>query len=143
MRILIVDDDSVSRNSLEDLLGCWHCEVRLARDLDEAADSFRAETFPDLQLVSCSALQTDGLESCQELQRHPRWPDVYTILLADASQKNEILRALVAGADDYLIKPFDPCELKIRLRNAMRVLRLQDELDELRRSRQGQPAGAR
>jgi DNA-binding response OmpR family regulator len=58
-------------------------------------------------------------------------------MITGSRNRDEIMRVLVSGADDYLIKPFDPMDLKIHLRSAMRVLHLQEELERLK---QPQPA---
>ena len=60
--------------------------------------------------------------------------NTYILIMTGSRKKEDILKVVVAGADDYLIKPFDPVDLKIRLRNAMRMLHLQEELAELRRA---------
>ncbi len=72
--------------------------------------------------------QMDGFEVCRRIrQMHPEG-DFYIILLTGSRQKEEIIKVLVAGADDYLLKPFDPLDLKIRLRAARRILDLQSAL---------------
>jgi DNA-binding response OmpR family regulator len=55
-------------------------------------------------------------------------------MITGSKRKSDMMQILVCGADDYLIKPFDPMDLKIHLRSAMRILHLQEELDELRKA---------
>jgi diguanylate cyclase (GGDEF)-like protein len=70
----------------------------------------------------------DGAQICQEVRRRKKIPYVYLVMLTAKNQREDILLGLEAGADDYLIKPFDSLELKGRLRSGRRILDLQAEL---------------
>ncbi len=143
MQVLVADDDPVYRNLLQELLEQWHLNVVVAADGSAAWEIMQQEHPPSLVILDWMMPGLDGFEVCSKIRNESAEKNIYVLIVTGSSKKEEVLRVVVAGADDYLIKPFDPSELKIRLRNAMRVLRLQDELDELRRSRQGQTTGAR
>ena len=70
----------------------------------------------------------DGLEVCARVRKHANKPYVYLVLLTAKSQKDEIAAGLRAGADDYVIKPFDPDELRARLTVGQRVVVLERAL---------------
>jgi len=74
----------------------------------------------------------DGFELCQLVRSRCTEQEIYILLMTGSRKKEDVMKVLVAGADDYLIKPFDPTDLKIHLRTAMRILSLQNELREYR-----------
>ena len=65
---------------------------------------------------------------------------IYIIIITGSRNKKDMMRVVVAGADDYLMKPFEPIDLKIHLRNATRFLCVREELDELRQAGAREPA---
>ena len=70
----------------------------------------------------------EGPEVCRRVRAHPDRPYVYILLLTARSQRDDLLRGLESGADDYLTKPFDASELRARLRVGQRILDLQNGL---------------
>jgi two-component system cell cycle response regulator len=70
----------------------------------------------------------DGTQLCQEIRRSKPEPYTYILLLTAKSAQNNVIAGLDAGADDYVTKPFDPAELKVRLRTGKRILYLQEQL---------------
>ena len=70
----------------------------------------------------------DGVEVCQPSKKLGRQPYVYVILLTGRSTKEDVVKGLESGADDYLTKPFNPNELQVRLRAGARILQLQEDL---------------
>jgi len=70
----------------------------------------------------------DGVEVCTRVREHANRPYIYLVLLTAKSQKDEIAAGLQAGADDYVIKPFDPDELRARLTVGQRVVELERTL---------------
>jgi DNA-binding response OmpR family regulator len=129
MRILLAEDEPVTLIKLEALLKDWGYEVLCAADGHQTWAAL--ETNPDLELV-ISDVQMPGLhgdEVCR--QARARFPErsLYVILLTAARATREgRIAGLLAGADDYLHKPFDPGELHARLEVGRRVLNLQREL---------------
>lgn len=133
MRVLVADDDPVYRDLLGDLLRQWHFDVILACDGNEAWNILRGASPPQLVLLDWMMPGLDGFEVCKKVRGGDLERNVYIILLTGSRMKEEIMQVLVAGADDYLIKPFEPADLKIHLRTARRILELQADLAELRR----------
>src|SRR5207248_3057420 len=72
----------------------------------------------------------DGPQLCQRIRRHPRLAHMYVILLTARSTHEDLVAGLDAGADDYVIKPFNQEELRARLHVGMRVLTLQEHMAE-------------
>ncbi|GAF88564.1 unnamed protein product [marine sediment metagenome] len=126
MRILAADDDPVYQVLLRDLLTQWEYDVTVVSDGADAWEVLQSEGAPRLVLLDWLMPGFDGFELCRMIRQDPSGEGVYIILLTGSRQKGEIMRVLVAGADDYLIKPFDPLDLKIRLRAAQRILDLRE-----------------
>lgn len=128
MRVLIAEDDPVSRRVLQSALLKWGYEVEIACDGREALERLNREDAPRLAVLDWMMPEVDGLRVCQALRKRDGKPYVYTILLTAKAQRDDILSGLQAGADDYLLKPFDPQELCLRLLAGRRVLDLQAQL---------------
>jgi DNA-binding response OmpR family regulator len=132
MKILIADDDPVYRDLLERMLTQWDYEVVSACDGQEAMDILSGGEPPRVVILDWMMPRVDGFEVCQRLRQMPGGAGFYIILLTGSRMKQEIIKVLVAGADDYLLKPFDPLDLKIRLRAARRIQDLQSALADHR-----------
>jgi diguanylate cyclase (GGDEF)-like protein len=76
--------------------------------------------------------ELDGPAVCREVRQKREQPYVHMVLLTSKESKRDIVEGLESGADDYLIKPFDPAELTARLRTGLRILQLEDKLVEAR-----------
>ena len=140
MRVLVADDDPVFRTLSQRLLQEWHFDVVLATDGTEAWEILERDDPPRLVLLDWMMPGMDGYEVCKMMRNLKGRKNVYVMIVTGTRKKDDIMKVVLVGADDYLIKPFDPVDLKIRLRNAMRVLHLQDDLDELKRSRHARTA---
>ena len=136
MQVLVADDDPVYRTLLHDLLTKWHCDVVLAANGREALEILARDNAPKLAIIDWMMPEMDGFEVTRTVRNEKPNEAVYILLITGSRNKEEVMKVLVCGADDYLIKPFDPVDLKIHLRSAMRVIHLQEELAELKRSRQ-------
>lgn len=132
MKILVADDDTVSRRILERLLCGAGYEVVTAGSGREALDRLLCDGGPRLALLDWMMPDLDGPDICLELRRHRERPYIYISLLTSREAKEDVIAGLEAGADDYLIKPCNPEELKARLRTGQRILRLEDSLVEAR-----------
>lgn len=132
MRILIVEDNAVSRRMLEATLGSWGHEIQSATDGLEAWEALKAETPPDAVILDWIMPGLDGLDVCRLAKDSVRGLEVYLIMLTSLGSRRHIEMAREAGVDDYLTKPLDPDELKMRLKAAERIVRLQSELREAR-----------
>jgi two-component system cell cycle response regulator len=137
VRILIAEDDPISRRLLEVTLGKWGYEVVSCPDGESAWDTLQQPDAPSLAILDWMMPGMDGLQVCREVRQMMIEPYTYMLLLTAKSQKDDIIAGLEAGADDYLTKPFDASELRMRLRAGRRILDLQTELifarEELRR----------
>ncbi len=125
MQILVADDDPTCRSHLQDLLEESHFEVVLASDGVEALEILQRPDAPTLAILDWMMPGMEGYEVCRKIRQVKGNSIPYILLVTSNSSREELLKVLVAGADDYLIKPFEPLDLKIRLRTAIRILTLQ------------------
>jgi two-component system cell cycle response regulator len=130
MRILIADDSIVSRHLLDATLRKWGYEVVVACDGLEAWNYFQAEDAPKLAILDWVMPGLTGPEVCRRVREHAQDKDSYTyiLLLTSKGLREDLIEGMEAGADDYLTKPFDQHELKVRLRAGTRIIDLQREL---------------
>jgi len=128
MKILIADDEPISRHLLERVLTQWHYQVVVASNGEEAWDILQWPEAPKLAILDWMMPGRDGVQICREVRQQVNRSYTYILLLTARAQKEDLLEGLEAGADDYLTKPFDPEELRVRLRAGRRILDLQDQL---------------
>lgn len=128
MKVLIAEDDAVSRRLLESSLTRWGYEVVVASDGTEASRLLLVPDAPKLAVLDWLMPGIDGAQLCEDIRRQKPEPYTYIIMLTSKQSKEDVIRGLEAGADDYVCKPFDPSELKVRLRTGRRILYLQDQL---------------
>lgn len=134
MRILIAEDDPVCCRLLEATLERHGYEVVVACDGNEASRLLRAQGAPRLAVLDWMMPGIDGIQLCRQIRTEADWPYVYVILLTSRDRKQDVIEGLDAGADDYLVKPFDAHELKARLCAGRRIIELQDQLIAARES---------
>ena len=127
-RILIAEDDPVSRRLLELFLVKWGFEVSIATTGTEALQMLERMDAPRLAILDWMMPGMEGVQVCQKLREAADRPYVYVLLLTARTQKEDLLQGLESGADDYLTKPFDSQELRARLHVGQRILDLQDQL---------------
>ncbi len=132
MRVLIAEDDSVSRRMLEAFLVKWGYEVLVAAEGEEAWGILQGNDAPRLAVLDWMMPGRDGIDICRSVRQRKGRPYVYILLLTARGQKEDIVEGLEAGADDYVTKPFDPYELRARLRAGRRIVELQEQLMEAR-----------
>jgi DNA-binding response OmpR family regulator len=130
MRILIAEDDPVSRLMLTATLQKWQYEVITTADGASALKALQAADAPKLAILDWMMPELDGLEVCRALRRQPKLEPTYIILLSAKTEKGDLVEGLEAGADDYLSKPFDRSELRARLHVGLRMVELQKTLAE-------------
>lgn len=125
MQILIVDDDEVSREVLEHSLIPTGHEILTAHDGDEA---WNVLVSGQCRMVISDWVMpgTDGVTLCRRIRDADLPHYVYVILLTSWVRELDIVEGLSAGADDFMIKPIDPAELRVRIHNARRVLNLEE-----------------
>ena len=132
MRILIADDDALSRRLLEKTLERANYEVTAVEDGRHAVEILSKAGAPRLALLDWMMPELDGPGICREIRKRRDQGYVYMILLTSKESKEDIVAGLESGADDYLVKPFDAEELKARLRTGERILYLENRLVEAR-----------
>jgi len=128
MKVLIADDDAVARHKLETYLLDWNYEVVAASEGKEAWRALQEEDAPRLAILDWMMPGMDGVQICEEVKKLKGEPYIYVLLLTVRDRKEDVVRGLDAGADDYLTKPYDAQELKARLRTGRRILALQAAL---------------
>ena len=129
-RILVAEDHYVSRHLLERNLQNWGFEVVTAQDGAAAAEILESPGAPSIAILDWMMPRMDGVEVCQRVRQNRDIPYIYLLMLTAKSQKDEIAAGLDAGADDYVIKPFDPDELRARLKVGQRVVELERALEK-------------
>ena len=128
MKSLIAEDDPTTRMMYERLLAKWGYEVVSAQDGDEAWAALEGDEAPSLLLLDWMMPGLDGVSLCRKLRQGDRGRRAYVILVSARGRKDDLVEAMEAGADDYLVKPVVPEELRVRLRAGQRILDLQSEL---------------
>ncbi|MHB9070445.1 MAG: ATP-binding response regulator [Sedimentisphaerales bacterium] len=127
MRVLLAEDDSISRLILENHLKNWGYEVISAQNGSQAWEILCSQ-HPQLVIIDWVMPEIDGLELCKKIRSTPAGRYTYLIFLTSKTQNQDIVTALDAGADDYLSKPFDKEVLKSRLAVGARTVDYEDQL---------------
>lgn len=130
MKILIAEDDPVSRRILEATLVKWGYEVTVTLDGLQAWDLLQREDAPSLAILDIMMPGMDGLEICRKVRQLPHASPPYLILLSAMSDKEQVVSGIRAGANDYLTKPFHREELRVRVGVGVQMLALQKALAE-------------
>ena len=134
-RVLVIDDSPVYRHLIGGHLREWGFEVMLATSGLEGWEILRQRGGPTLVISDWVMPGMDGIELCQKVrQSRAEEAYIYFLLLTSKDARTDLLKAMEAGADDYLVKPFDEQELRARLLVGTRILRLQQQLVEARES---------
>ena len=128
MKVLIADDELVSRRLLESSLRRWGYEVIVARDGFEAWEQLQGPDAPRMAVLDWMMPGMDGAELCRQVRQSADDSYTYILLLTSKRSRESVVEGLEAGADDYVSKPFDPQELRVRLRTGKRILYLMEQL---------------
>lgn len=131
MNILIADDDPISRRLLEATLSEWGYDVLVTSDGSEAWEAMQQQEAPDLVISDWMMPNMDGLELCRKIRQMEKTGYIYFIILTAKGRKEDVIEGLEAGADDFLIKPFDREELKCRTRIGERIIELEQRMLKL------------
>ncbi len=133
MQVLIADDDAVSRKLLERYMQRWDYQYKIAENGAEGWKLFQQGDYP-IVLTDWMMPEMDGIELIRRIRSSEQADYTYTILLTARTQKEDLVEGMEAGADDFVTKPFDRDELRVRLREGERIVRLERELAEQNRS---------
>jgi sigma-B regulation protein RsbU (phosphoserine phosphatase) len=150
MRILIAEDERITRMTLARHLQGWGHEVTATEDGQQAWEQLEAGEF-DIVITDWEMPRLSGVDLVRRIRATPRAAYTYLIILTSRSDKSDVVNGIEAGADDFVSKPFDREELRVRLLAGERIVRLERTLtkqnDELRdanaRIKSGLDAAAR
>lgn len=120
MPILVADDDSISRQTLQFQLEQWGHSVLTAEDGDDAWRLFLTHDCP-IVITDWMMPRMLGINLIGMIRATERTQYTYIILLTSRSRKSDLISGLESGADDFLVKPVDPNELKARLQTGLRI----------------------
>jgi DNA-binding response OmpR family regulator len=128
MRVLVAEDDVVSARRLRGLMQHWGYDVVSAADGREALAVLEAEDAPKLALLDWEMPGVRGPDVCRTVRGWHSGDSPYLILLTSRNSRTDVIAGLDAGANDYLVKPFDPGELRARVHAGTRIVELQTRL---------------
>jgi putative two-component system response regulator len=126
--VLVVDDGETNRALVHAYLADLDCRLRSAEDGPSALASIEAEP-PDLVLLDVQMPGMDGYEVCRRIKARPRGRLLPVVMLTALDHANDRVLALESGADDFMTKPVDRVELVARVRSALRLKAVYDNLD--------------
>lgn len=129
MRVLVAEDDLTSRTILTAILQKWGYEVVPAVDGEQALKILQEPEAPRLVLLDWSMPGFSGVEVCSNLRENQAHDSIYIIILTAKSEKKNIVEGLNAGANDYIVKPYDNDELQARINVGRRMVEIQSELE--------------
>jgi diguanylate cyclase (GGDEF)-like protein len=132
MRVLAAEDNPVFQAMLKTMLTRWGYEAVIARDGAEAWSLLNRPDAPRLAVLDWMMPGVDGVEICRRIRGTNREPYIYILLLTARAESEDLIEGMDAGADDYLTKPFNAHELRVRIRAGRRILDLQEELLQAR-----------
>ncbi len=118
-RILVIEDDDVISGFLVHLLQQKNFSVRLATDGRQAVEMLDRIAPPDLIIMDVMLPFLNGFELLQRVRKTVTWKDVPVLMLSSKTQETDVIRAMDAGADDYVPKPFNSQELLARINRSL------------------------
>ena len=130
MHVLIAEDDRVTGEILARTLQRWRYTTTLVSDGAQAWERLRVATDPTLAVLDWMMPEMDGPDVCRRVRKELPLSNMYLLLVTARESRGDVVAGLDAGADDYIIKPFDPEELRARVAVGARVLGLQQKLAE-------------
>lgn len=129
MKILVAEDDPVSRHTLEVFLRKWGYVVQAVADGAEALKALLEDPDPArLVVLDRQMPNVGGLDVCRAIRKGGAEPYTYVILLTGEDREHDLLEGFEAGADEYITKPFEARELQARVRTGARIVELQEQL---------------
>lgn len=130
MRVTIVDDDPTTLKVVERALTRWGYEPQCHTDSVAAWKQAERDPAPGLWVVDWSMPVLDGIALTRRLRAHVRLKTSYVLMLTSRDTRADLRDSFEAGVDDYLVKPCDPDELRLRVGAGARLLRVQRDLEQ-------------
>ena len=115
MKALIIDDSRAMRSILRRIVSALDFDTEEAGDGQEALDKLQAGDVPDVCLVDWNMPVMDGYTFITQVRANPAWRNVTLMMVTTESEQRQIVRALAAGAHEYVIKPFTPDAISKKL----------------------------
>jgi two-component system, cell cycle response regulator len=128
VRVLAAEDNPLFQSVLRNMLTKWGYDAMVARNGKEAWQVLQSPDAPRLAILDWMMPGMDGVEVCRRVRAEIREPYIYILLLTARTEAQDLVEGMEAGADDYLTKPFNAHELRVRLRAGRRILDLQEQL---------------
>lgn len=128
MKVLAAEDNPVFQSMLANMLTKWGYQPVIARDGNEAWEALQQPDGPQLAILDWMMPGLNGVDICRGVRAAGREPYVYILLLTARTDSQDLVEGMEAGADDYVTKPFQAHELRVRLRAGRRILDLQQQL---------------
>lgn len=128
MKILLADDDAVARTLFSHWLQSWGYQVTTVTDGKSALTALESDPEIKLAVLDWMMPELSGVDVVQAVRGRPSDGYVYVILVTARHESADVIEGLDAGADDYIAKPCNPLELRVRLRAGRRMVELQEEL---------------
>ncbi|HZP47680.1 MAG TPA: response regulator transcription factor [Vicinamibacterales bacterium] len=130
MHVLIAEDDRATGQILARTLQRLDHETTVVFDGAQAWEHLRTATAPTLAILDWMMPELDGPDVCRKVRAELPEANMYLLLVTARESRGDVIAGLDSGADDYIIKPFDPDELRARVAVGVRVLALQQKLAE-------------
>lgn len=130
-KILCADDSIAIRTYLADLLKSWNFTVTTCSSGKEAWETYLADPTYSVFILDWVMPEMNGLETCKLIRDSHQEGYKYIMMLTSKDSTEDIVEALVSGADDYLSKPFHPTELKARINTAYRMYTYEQEQKQI------------
>jgi len=115
MQVLIAEDDRVTGEILARTLQRWSYQTTLVSDGVQALERLTVATEPTLAILDWMMPGMDGPDVCRKIRQDMPLANMYLLLVTAREGRGDVVAGLDAGADDYIIKPFDPEELRARV----------------------------
>jgi len=128
MKILIAEDDNVTRHILEKSVTEMDFEVVSCKNGHDAWKILQSENAPHLLILDWMMPGMDGLEICRKVREQAKEPYTFILLLTSKGEQDDFVKGMEAGADDYVVKPFNHNDLRVRLKAGRRIVELNEEL---------------
>jgi len=130
LKVLIAEDDRISSKILEKNINEWNYKAVVTKDGKEAWNILK-ENDITLAIIDWMMPGISGIELCRKIRKEKKHKYTYIILLTAKKNQEDINKGLLAGADDYVTKPFNRFELKARLQTGKRIIELENERNRL------------